>query len=243
MEEEYIEEEEVTSNKVTITTSPVHNGVIASPLRGEDIPASPSHGEGIIATPLRDVAIPAYRVSEIDMKVSNELRTHGNELLGHGNASYPPEVKIAVVRGYIQTGSLMEACKYVDPPLPYNVIARWKNRSTWWDALVQRLQHTLVIESGSAFTRVLHEATAQLLDMLRNGKRVVRKNKDGTKTTIRREPLAPAELARLVQVATEGQKVLYQMTEHAKTGDPEVSAAKQINMSDIFAQLERKGAE
>lgn len=171
----------------------------------------------------------SFDVSEEDTEIANILRNKPEYPITHGNSKYDDAIKVAVVRSYVEQGSLQEACKAVTPPLAYDVVVRWKHRSAWWDKLVEQIQPIIWKKNANAFGKVIGLGSNRMADMIVHGKPVV--DKEGKH---KRVPLSPTELMEIINTALNGQKILMDRTTNDTTNTP---AKQQRDLGALFHAL------
>lgn len=120
---------------------------------------------------------PEYYYPKSEVQYTEDGNEYDLSELYEPRAKYPPELKIAAATAYVMTGSVRGVQRITG--LKQQTISDWKNRSTWWPDLVQRIKKEKQDNVDAIMTNIIHEAGTQVLDRILNGDEII--DKDGGK--------------------------------------------------------------
>lgn len=174
-----------------------------------------------------------YNVDDLSAELAESLNLHGMEILAQHsvNQVYPPGVKIAVVRAYLELGTVSKAAEKVG--LPHLTVRKWKSNSPWWNTVEWRMRDLIRTESVSAVGRVIIHGADKMVEMIHDGKSV---EKDGRTKKV---PLSPKELTDMVKVAVEAQNAAESLAFKKKALEKGVPSEgeKGVDVTALFEHL------
>ena len=111
------------------------------------------------------------------------------------------KTKIKVVKDWLKTGSLADACR--KNKVPYFTVLDWK-RTTWWKELVERYREEIDLRSSSTIDDIVVLSFDAIKDRLENGEHII----DSKTGEVIRVPTKSRDLAHITKILSDRQDIL-----------------------------------